>query len=68
MLSVGQRVRVVSVPQDWMEPLVGLKGTVAAERRNRNVTAYRVDKLPGEPWWFAAGHLALVEAEEEEAS
>lgn len=64
-MVVGQRVRITGVPQDWMEPLVGLKGTVGEVRHNPKVDAYRVDGMSGDPWWFAASHLALVEDEAE---
>lgn len=66
--SIGQRVRITGVPKDWMRPYVGHSGRIGEIKKNPNVTAYRVDGLPGEPIWLGAGYLEVVEVEQKEAS
>ncbi len=68
MPNVGNRVQITGVPQDWMQPFVGRLATIGEIKQNPNVTAYRVDGLPGGPVWFGAGYLEVVEVEQKEAS
>lgn len=60
----GQPVKVVSVGQEWMLPLVGFEGKLEKKRENESGPAYLVGGLPCGPYWLREKDLVKVEEEE----